>query len=90
MQRLKYGIKNGRIWHLCSAEIESNGSVTFDNWTRYRVEYRDTFYLNDKEIFLEVNYFSKTFKFFKSGLRKQNEEDFRKYYQLYLEFSEEN
>ncbi|WP_025725169.1 hypothetical protein [Acholeplasma granularum] len=88
MQRLKYGIKNSRIWHLCSIDIEVNKSITLDNWTRYRAEFREIYYLNDIHKFLEVDHFNSIFKFFKSNLRQSNIEDFRKYFKDYLNYKE--
>lgn len=88
MQRQQYGIKNSRIWHICSADLEANQSMTLDNWTRYRGEYREIFYLNDKERFLEIDHFNQTFKFFKSGIRSNNKEDFRKYFKDFLNYQE--
>ena len=88
MQRLKFGIKNSRIWHLCSQDIEVNKSITLDNWTRYRAEFREIYYLNDSIKFLEVDHFNHTFKFFNANLRKNNIDDFRKYFRDYLKYQE--
>jgi hypothetical protein len=88
MQRLKFGIKNSRIWHLCSQDIEVNKSITLDNWTRYRAEFREIYYLNDSIKFLEVDHFNHTFKFFDAKLRKNNIDDFRKYFRDYLKYQE--
>lgn len=88
MQRLAYGIKNSRIWHLCSQDIEVNHKITLDNWTRYRGPFREIYYLNDTIKFLEVDNFNQTFKFLESKIRKNNLEDFRKYFKDYLGFQE--
>ncbi len=88
MQRLKFGIKNSRIWHLCSQDIEVNKSITLDNWTRYRAEFREIYYLNDSIKFLEVDHFNHTFNFFDANLRKQNIDDFRKYFRDYFKYQE--
>lgn len=88
MQRLDFGIKNSRIWHICIQDLEINKSITLDNWTRYRGQYREIFYLNDTIKFLEVDRFNHKFKFFKSAVRKQNIEDFRKFFKLFLNYSE--
>jgi len=88
MQRLDFGIKNSRIWHICIQDLEINKSITLDNWTRYRGQYREIFYLNDTIKFLEVDHFNHKFKFFKSAVRKQNIDDFRKFFKLFLNYSE--
>ena len=89
MDRHKYGIKNSRIWHMCSLDLKEDESSTLDNWTRYNGVYRETYYLNDNVKFLEVNHFNKSFKFFDAGLRKSNIDDFRKFYQDYLKYKED-
>lgn len=88
MKRDLYGIKNSRIWHLCSFELDANEKITFDNWTRYCGPYREMFYLNDTQKFLEVDHFNKTFKFFDAHIRKNNREDFRLFYAKYLKYVE--
>jgi len=88
MQRTDFGIKNSRIWHLCSQDIETNKSITLDNWTRYRGEFREIYYLNDTKKFLEVDHFNKTFKFFASGVRKNNKDDFRRFFRDFLGYRE--
>ncbi|ABX80923.1 hypothetical protein [Acholeplasma laidlawii] len=88
MERLKYGIKNSRIWHLCSQDIEVNKSMTLDNWTRYRAEYREIYYLNDTIKFLEVDHFNHVFKFFDANIRKHNIEDFRRYFKDFQKYKE--
>ncbi|CCV64574.1 conserved hypothetical protein [Alteracholeplasma palmae J233] len=86
--RLDFGIKNSRIWHLCSLELEKNSSATLDNWTRYNGGIKEIFYINDKIKFLEIDHFNHTFTFYKSNIRKQNKEDFRRYYKDYFEYTE--
>lgn len=54
--------------------------MILDNWIRYRVEYREIYYLNDIIKFLEVDYFNYVFKFFNVNIRKYNIEDFRCYF----------
>jgi hypothetical protein len=88
LPRQQYGIKNSRIWHICSADLETNQSMTLDNWTRYKGAFREIYYLNDKERFLEIDHFNHTFKFFESGIRTSNKEDFRKYFRDYLQYKE--
>ena len=88
MQRIQYKINNSRIWHLCSQDIEPNKAITLDNWTRYKGEYREIYYLNDDLKFLEVDHFNHNFKFYPSGVRKNNVEDFRRFYKNYLNYSE--
>lgn len=88
MQRLDYDIKNSRIWHLCSQDLEVNKAITLDNWTRYKGEYREIYYLNDTKKFLEVDHFNHTFKFFSSGVRNHNKSDFRKFFSLFLNYKE--
>lgn len=88
MQRLQYGITNSRIWHLCSQDIEINKSITLDNWTRYRGQVREIYYLNDTIKFLEVDNFNQTFKFLEAKIRRNNKEDFRKFFKDYLGYNE--
>ncbi|MFA7417074.1 MAG: hypothetical protein WCZ19_00890 [Acholeplasma sp.] len=88
MQRLRYGIKNSRVWHLCSHDIEENKSMTLDNWTRYRGKFREIYYLNDNIKFLEVDHFNHVFKFFDANIRSSNIDDFKKYFKLYLKYQE--
>lgn len=88
MQRLKYGIKNSRVWHLCSQDIEINKSMTLDNWTRYRAMYREIYYLNDTTKFLEVDHFNSVFRFYEAKVRRSNIEDFRRYFKYYLKYTE--
>lgn len=88
MERLKYQIKNSRIWHLCSQELSANEQITLDNWTRYATQYREVFYLNDSKKFLEVDHFNRTFRFFEAGIRKHNIEDFRRFYKDYFKYQE--
>jgi hypothetical protein len=76
LPRQQYGIKNSRIWHICSADLETNQSMTLDNWTRYKGAFR------------EIYHFNHTFKFFESGIRTSNKEDFRKYFRDYLQYKE--
>lgn len=88
MERLRYDIKNSRIWYLCSQDIEVNKSMTLDNWTRYRAEYREIYYLNDNIKFLEIDHFNHVFKFHPAQIRSGNIEDFRKYYRDYFKYKE--
>lgn len=88
MERIQFGIKNSRIWHLCNLPIEIGGKITLDNWTRYASVSKEIFYINEKIKFLEVNHYLKTFILFPSGLRKSNEDQFRAYYTNYLNYIE--
>ncbi|VEU82733.1 hypothetical protein [Acholeplasma hippikon] len=88
MQRLTYGIRNSRIWHLCSQDIEENQKITLDNWTRYRGTFREIYYLNDDIKFLEIDNFNHTFKFLDAKIRSNNKEDFRKFFRDYLGYTE--
>lgn len=87
MERLEYGIKNSRIWYLCSLPRETE-NATLDNWTRYSGAFIDMYYLNNHTQFLKVNHYEKTFTFISNVIRKTNEEDFRAYFSKYLNYME--
>ena len=88
MQRLKYHIKNSRIWHLATLEIATNTKITLDNWTRYRGPYKEIYYINDKTKFLEIDHYNQTFHFLSDVIRQSNKEDFRNFYSDYMGYRE--